>query len=121
MSPLVQTTICLFCFGLAGIFAVNSATSLEWNSEENYPVPCLSGILNTTENKAVTVGCNATCLNGTHVNVSDNTTCVNISLPRVEAMPVYTNFSCSIGQCKNGTCVSLNRNTTCERPPVMWA
>uniref|UniRef100_A0A6G5A6P0 Evasin n=1 Tax=Rhipicephalus microplus TaxID=6941 RepID=A0A6G5A6P0_RHIMP len=118
MSPLVRTTICFFCFGL-GIFAANSTNSLD--SEEFPGGLCLQGIVNTSDNVAVTVGCTETCLNGSRVNVPDNTTCINKTVEEVKEMPKYTNFSCSIGHCKNGTCVGFDTHKMCERPPVMWA
>ncbi|XP_075744518.1 evasin P1243-like [Rhipicephalus microplus] len=118
MSPLVQTTICFFCFGL-GIFAVNSTTSLDY---EEFPEEiCLYAVVNTSFNKAVAVGCTQTCLNGSHINRPDNTSCINKTVKEVEAMQTYENFSCIVGHCKNGTCVSLVNSTTCEKPPVMWA
>uniref|UniRef100_A0A6G5A4L0 Evasin n=1 Tax=Rhipicephalus microplus TaxID=6941 RepID=A0A6G5A4L0_RHIMP len=114
MSPLVRTTICFFCLGL-GIFAVNSTTRSE--SDEEFPGdPCLYGVVNTSFNEAVAVGCTQLCFNGSRINRPDNTSCINKTAEEVEALPTYTNFSCSVGICKNGTCVSLKNKRRVKGP-----
>ncbi|XP_037513945.1 uncharacterized protein LOC119390403 [Rhipicephalus sanguineus] len=106
---------------LASIFGINeTANSSELDlGNYYYGDVCLYDAVNSSCGP-VSIGCNMSCLEEGPGLLPNNTLCVvNATLPEVQEMSNYANFSCLLGMCNNGTCVSSGNTTLCEKVPVM--